>query len=232
MHIKDKPNALQPQHHTKTDLKYPSQTTDSMDTSSSALSLSCCTTLLANHSPITLNSKSHLLFRCPTNTHTADLSVGLVHLCGILALLRFYTIISWQHLSPSVHLLNFPFFFSTIILFILNTAAFSSLFSLFFIFFPHSWSSKQLRGVHHFYWTHKLLFPHRLHLKLSHVRHLKKLRASKTKLNLLSPLFVFCICWEHYNPPGSQPIHRKYQFFLSLVSTFYLGYMYFKVGQL
>lgn len=111
MHIKNKPNALQPQHHTKTNLKYPSQTTDSMDTSSSAHSLSCCTTLLANHSPITLNSKSHLLFRCPTNTHTADLSVGLVHLCGILALLRFYTIVSWQHLSPSVHLLNFPFFF-------------------------------------------------------------------------------------------------------------------------
>lgn len=94
MHIKNKPNALQPQHHTKTNLKYPSQTTDSMDTSSSAHSLSCCTTLLANHSPITLNSKSHLLFRCPTNTHTADLSVGLVHLCGILALLRFYTIVS------------------------------------------------------------------------------------------------------------------------------------------
>lgn len=101
------------------------------------------------------------------------------------------------------------FFFSTIILFVLNRAAFSSLFSLFLIFFPLSWSSKQLRGVHHFYWTHKLLFPHRVHLKLSHVRHLKKLRVSKTKLNLLSPLFIFCICWEHHNPPGSQPIHRN-----------------------
>lgn len=155
-----------------------------MDTSSSAHLLPCCTTLLANHNPITLYSKSHLLFSSPTDTHTADLSVGLVHLCGILSLLRFYIIVSWQYLtSPSVHLLNAPLF-SSIILCVLNMAAF---FSLFFSFFPLSWSYKQLSKSGALIWTHKLLVPHRVHLKAFHVRHLKKLRVSKTKLNLLSP---------------------------------------------
>lgn len=65
-----------------------------MDISSLAHSLSYYAKLLANHSIITLHSKSHLLITNPTGTLTADFSVDLVNLRGMLPFLQYHIIIS------------------------------------------------------------------------------------------------------------------------------------------
>jgi len=66
----------------------------SMDISSLAHSLSYYAKLLANHSIITLHSKSHLLIINPTGTLTADFSVDLVNLRNTGGRVTYHIIIS------------------------------------------------------------------------------------------------------------------------------------------
>lgn len=66
----------------------------SMDISSLAHSLSYYAKLLANHSIITLHSKSHLLTTNPTGTLTADFSVDLVNLRNTGGRVTYHIIIS------------------------------------------------------------------------------------------------------------------------------------------
>lgn len=66
----------------------------SMDISSLAHSLSYYAKLLANHSIITLHSKSHLLITNPTGTLTADFSVDLVNLRNTGGRVTYHIIIS------------------------------------------------------------------------------------------------------------------------------------------
>lgn len=65
-----------------------------MDISSLAHSLSYYAKLLANHSIITLHSKSHLLIINPTGTLTADFSVDLVNLRNTGGRVTYHIIIS------------------------------------------------------------------------------------------------------------------------------------------